>query len=145
MLFRAHLLLLSFASLATARISHRSWTDTGNVRLADLVTRQSSISTISQDSDGNVPLFNYETAYLTATEVQAVKSQLQKEYGNSSWSQYWKLLDFATVCWKVNFKDFEWLEIQTSTKGHRSAYIYPVVLVPSDSYRLRLKHVLIIA
>jgi hypothetical protein len=49
------------------------------------------------------------------------------------------------MCWKVNFKGFEWLEIQTSAKGHRSAYIYPIVLVLFDLYRLRLKHVLIIA
>jgi hypothetical protein len=45
----------------------------------------------------------------------------------------------------MNFKDFEWLEIQTSAKGHLSAYIYPVVLVLFDLYRLRLKHVPIIA
>jgi hypothetical protein len=50
-----------------------------------------------------------------------------------------------TMCWKVNFKDCEWLKIQTSAKGHLSAYIYPVVLVPFDLYRLRLKHVPIIA
>jgi hypothetical protein len=31
------------------------------------------------------------------------------------------------LCWKVNFKDFEWLEIQTSAKGHRSAYIYTLL------------------
>jgi hypothetical protein len=52
------------------------------------------------------------------------------------------------ICWKVNFKDFEWLkwlEIQTSAKGHRTACVYPVVLVPSDSYYLRLKHVPLIA
>jgi hypothetical protein len=54
-------------------------------------------------------------------------------------------------CWKVNFDSREvnvvlkWLEIQTSTKGDRSAYIYPVVFVPSDSYHLRLKQVPIIA
>jgi hypothetical protein len=54
-------------------------------------------------------------------------------------------------CWKVNFDSREvnvglkWLKTQTSAKGHRSAYIYTVVLVPSDSYHLRLKHVPIIS
>jgi hypothetical protein len=55
----------------------------------------------------------------------------------------WRL--HAGYCWKVNFKDFEWLKTQTSANGHLSAYIYPVVLVLFDLYRLRLKHVPIIA
>jgi acyl carrier protein len=54
-------------------------------------------------------------------------------------------IHLKALCWKVKFKDFEWLKIQTSAKGHLSAYIHPVVLVLFDLYRLRLKHVLIIA
>jgi hypothetical protein len=56
-----------------------------------------------------------------------------------------KAMSAKGFCWKVNLKDFERLEIQKSAKRHRSAYIYSVVLVPSDLYRLRLKQVPIIA
>jgi hypothetical protein len=48
-----------------------------------------------------------------------------------------RILSMAHICWKVNIdsrevnvvlKWLEWLKIQTGAGGHRSAYIYPVVL-----------------
>lgn len=89
------ILPLYLASLATARFSPRSTSET--VHLEKLETRQAhDVGILEQNADGSMPYFDYEKLHLTSAETKAIQKKLSSTFGKE-WSRYWNLFAFSSI------------------------------------------------